>query len=354
MNINLSHRTLHFRRSARTSRGEYLTHDAIIITISDENGRRIGLGECAPLPDLSCDRDSYGKMSDVARLIEEALAAPDYAESLRPYPALLFALESAMYDYQQNPLLYDTPFARSEMGIPMNGLVWMGDYDDMLAQVKAKLRQGFRCIKLKIGAIDWDEELRLIQTIRRRFSAHTLELRVDANGAWDEAEAEEKISFLAQYDIHSIEQPIPAYHWKEMARLCRQQEQAKERGEMHLPIALDEELIGLNTLEEKRIMLDTIRPQYIVVKPTLHGGMTGTIEWVSEANKRGIKSWMTSALESNIGLRNVALLAARIYGPRITMPQGLGTGLLYTDNIEMDMELRGCRMWRAEVENPAL
>ncbi len=350
MDLSLSHRTLHFRRPARTSRGEYLTHDIIIITIRDDKGTRIGMGECAPLPDLSCDRDAYTRMSNVARLIEEALASPDYVEVLRPYPALLFALESAMYYYQQNPLLYDTPFARSEVGIPINGLVWMGDYDDMLAQVKAKLRQGFQCIKLKIGAIDWEEELRLIHTVRQRFSSHTLELRVDANGAWSADEAEEKIATLAQYDIHSIEQPIPAYRWKEMAHLCRLQEEAKARGEKHLPIALDEELIGVNNMEEKRLMLDTIRPQYIVIKPTLHGGMTGAMEWVSEANKRGIASWMTSALESNIGLRNVTLLAARVYGPRITMAQGLGTGLLYTDNIEMDMELRGSRMWRAEVE----
>lgn len=350
MDISLSHRTLHFRRPARTSRGEYLTHDAIIVTIRDDKGQRIGLGECAPLPDLSCDRNAYTCMSDVARLIEEALGSPDYAETLRPYPALLFALESAMYDYQQNPLLYDTPFARSEAGIPMNGLVWMADYDDMLAQVKTKLRQGFRCIKLKIGAIAWDEELRLIQTIRQRFSSHTLELRVDANGAWDEAEAEEKIATLAQYDIHSIEQPIAPYRWKEMAHLCRLQEQAKARGGKYLSIALDEELIGVNSIEEKRLLLETVRPQYIVVKPTLHGGMTGAMEWVSEAGKRGIASWMTSALESNIGLRNVALLAARVYGPRITMAQGLGTGLLYTDNIEMDLELRGSKMWRAEVE----
>lgn len=351
MNISLSHRTLHFRRPARTSRGEYLTHDAIIVTIRDDRGSRIGLGECAPLPDLSHDRDAYARMSDVAHLIEEALDAQDYAEVLRPYPALLFALESAMYDYQQNPLLYDTPFARSEVGIPMNGLVWMAGYEEMLAQVKAKLKQGFRCIKLKIGAIDWDEELHLIQTIRSRFSSHSLELRVDANGAWEADEAEEKIALLAQYDIHSIEQPIAPYRWKEMARLCRLQEQTRAQGGKCLPIALDEELIGVNAPEEKRLLLETIRPQYIVVKPTLHGGITGAMEWVSEAGKRGIASWMTSALESNIGLRNVALLAARVYGPHITMPQGLGTGLLYTDNIEMDMELRGNRMWRAEVED---
>lgn len=350
MDISLSHRTLHFLKPARTSRGEYVTHDAIIVTIRDDEGRRIGLGECAPLPDLSMDRDAYKRMSDVAALIEEAMGRPDYSEVLRPYPALLFALESAMYDYRQSPLLYGTPFARSEEGIPLNGLVWMSDYDDMLSQVKRKIVQGFRCIKLKIGALDWDEELHLIRTIRSRFSREALELRVDANGAWDVNEAEEKMRLLSDYGIHSIEQPIAPYRWNEMARLCRMERERAERGERSLPVALDEELIGVTSHEEKRVMLETIRPQYIVVKPTMHGGIIGTMEWVAEARRLGIGSWLTSALESNIGLRNVALLSACLYGPHVTFPQGLGTGMLYADNIEMDMELRGNRMWRALVE----
>lgn len=341
LQISLSHKTLHFKKPARTSRGEYTTHDMIVITMMDEKGHRIGLGECAPLPDLSCDRDAYTRMSDVADLINKALASDDYTTVLRPYPALLFALESAMYDYQQNPLLYSTPFARSKAGIPTNGLIWMSDYDDMLRQVKDKLRQGFRCIKLKIGAIGWDEEIRLIDKIRSRFSKDTVQLRVDANGAFSPADAMARLDTLAKYDIHSIEQPIRAGQWNEMATLCRN---------TPLPIALDEELIGLNHLHEKQAMLDTIKPQYIVIKPMLHGGISGSIEWVSEARKRGIDSWMTSALESNIGLRNVALLAACVYGPDNRFPQGLGTGLLYTDNIEMDMELRHSNMWRCEVE----
>ena len=344
MQINLSHKTLHFKTPARTSRGEYSTHSMIVVTILDEKTGRIGLGECAPLPDLSCDASAYVRMSDVANLIDKALKSDDYTETLRPYPALLFAMESAMYDYQQNPLLYDTPFARAEVGIPTNGLVWMSSYDDMLRQVKEKLLAGFRCIKLKIGAIGWDEEIRLIETVRSRFSKESLEIRVDANGAFSPEEAMSRMEQLARYGIHSIEQPIKQYQWKEMERLCRN---------APLPIALDEELIGVNTLEEKRTLLDTIRPQYIVVKPTLHGGISGTMEWISEAQKRNIGSWITSALESNIGLRNVALLAARIYGitpsnAHKVMPQGLGTGLLYTDNIEMDIELRGSKLWRWE------
>lgn len=339
MNIDLFHKTLHFKTPARTSRGSYDVHNMIIVSMTDDQGR-IGLGECAPLPDLSCDRHAYIRMSDVARLINEAMASDDYSEYLRPYPALLFALESAMYDMTKSPVLYDTPFARSEEGIPFNGLVWMGSYDEMLAQVKKKILQGFRCIKLKIGAIAWEDEIRLFEKIRSRYSKDTITLRVDANCAFTPEEAPAKLEELARYDIHSIEQPIATGQWKAMAELCKN---------TPLPIALDEELIGLNQLHEKQTMLDEIKPQYIVIKPTLHGGISGSMEWVSEAQKRGIGSWMTSALESNIGLRNVALLAARCYGPHVLFPQGLGTGQLFTDNISMDMELRGAKMWREEV-----
>lgn len=340
MNIDLFHKTLHFKTPARTSRGSYNVHHMVLVSMTDDHGR-IGLGECAPLPDLSCDRDAYIKMSDVARLIDEAMASDDYAEYLRPYPALLFALESAMYDMTKSSVLYDTPFARSEEGIPFNGLVWMGSYDEMLAQVKKKILAGHRCIKLKIGAIGWDDEIRLMEKIRSRYSKDAITIRVDANCAFTSEEAKTKLDELARYDIHSIEQPIAVGQWKEMAELCRN---------TPVPIALDEELIGLNYLHEKQAMLDTIRPQYIVIKPTLHGGISGSMEWVSEARKRGIGSWMTSALESNVGLRNVALLAARCYGPHVLFPQGLGTGQLFTDNIDMDMELRGAKMWRQETD----
>ena len=341
MDINLSLRTLHFKRPARTSRGAYSERRIILLTATDKEGRRIGLGECAPLPDLSSDRDAYPTLSSVAQLIRQALDAEDYTEFLRPYPALLFALESAIHDYRQSPSLYDTPFARSEVGIPFNGLIWMSSPDEMLAQIKQKLLQGFHCIKLKIGANNWDEELALIRKVRSRYSPESLELRVDANGAFNPDTAMKRLEALAALGIHSIEQPIAQYQWKEMAALC---------ADSPLPIALDEELIGVTSLEEKRLLLDTIRPQYIVLKPTLHGGMSGTMEWVSEARQRGIGSWMTSALESNVGLRNVALLTAVVYGSDIRFSQGLGTGALFTDNIEMDMEVRGSKMWRSPVE----
>lgn len=341
MNIDLFHRTLHFRTPARTSRGAYDVHNMVIVSMTDDEGN-IGLGECAPLSDLSHDRNAYIHMSDVARLINEAVASDDYAERLRQYPALLFALESAMYDLKKSPLLYDTPFARSEEGIPFNGLVWMGSYDEMLMQVKKKILEGFRCIKLKIGAINWDEEIRLIEKIRSRYSKDTITLRVDANCAFTVEEAKRKIDRLSRLGIHSIEQPIATGNWKELAELCRN---------TPVPIALDEELIGMNELHEKQALLDAVKPQYVVVKPTLHGGISGSLEWVSEARKRGIGSWLTSALESNIGLRNIALLAARCYGPHVLFPQGLGTGQLFTDNIPMDLELRGAKIWREDVSD---
>ena len=336
MQINLSHRQLKYKKPARTSRGEYTVHDMIVITITDEKGTRIGLGECAPLPDLSCDRDAYLRMSDVAALINKAVESEDYSEFLRPYPALLFALETAMCDYRQSPLLYDTPFAHGKVGIPINGLIWMDSYDNMLEQVKSKLKQGFRCIKIKIGAIEWDEEIRLIRRIRDRFSKDTVELRVDANCAFSPDEVLPKLETLAQLDVHSIEQPIKTGHWNVLADLCSR---------TPLPIALDEELIGLNQLHEKKALLDTVKPQYIVVKPSLHGGISGSLEWINEARKRGIDSWITSALESNIGLQTIALLAARAYGDDIKFPQGLGTGQLFVDNIPMVVEQVGPKIW---------
>ena len=218
----------------------------------------------------------------------------------------------------------------------------MGSYDEMLMQVKKKILEGFRCIKLKIGAINWDEEIRLIEKIRSRYSKDTITLRVDANCAFTVEEAKRKIDRLSRLGIHSIEQPIATGNWKELAELCRN---------TPVPIALDEELIGMNELHEKQALLDAVKPQYVVVKPTLHGGISGSLEWVSEARKRGIGSWLTSALESNIGLRNIALLAARCYGPHVLFPQGLGTGQLFTDNIPMDLELRGAKIWREDVSD---
>jgi o-succinylbenzoate synthase len=213
----------------------------------------------------------------------------------------------------------------------------MGSYEEMLQRMEEKLEKGFRCVKLKIGAIDFNQEFDLIKRIRERFSFHEVELRLDANGAFPYEEALYKLELLSQYAIHSIEQPIKAGQWAYMAELCR---------ESPLPIALDEELIGVNDPDMKRHMLNIIKPRYIILKPSLHGGMLGCREWIETACDMGIGSWITSALESNIGLNAIAQFASDVYGDDISMPQGLGTGQLFTDNIEMGLEIRGDRLWR--------
>ena len=233
-------------------------------------------------------------------------------------------------------MLFDTPFGRGEEGIRINGLVWMGSFDEMAERLEVKLRQGFHCVKLKIGAIDFEKEIELIRHIRESFDKRQVELRVDANGAFTPKNALHHLETLAKYDIHSIEQPIKQHQWEDMAHLC---------AASPLPIALDEELIGVNVAAMKEALLDTIRPQYIVLKPSLHGGMRGTEEWIRLAHARGIGSWITSALESNIGLNAIAQLCAKLYGPRVSTPQGLGTGQLFTDNITMPLTIRGDEMW---------
>ena len=219
------------------------------------------------------------------------------------------------------------------MGIPINGLIWMGDYQMMLEQIERKIETGFRCVKLKIGAIRFEEELALLRHIRAKLPAGKVELRVDANGAFTPAEAMEKLQRLAELEIHSIEQPIRAGQWEEMARLA---------AASPLPIALDEELIGHDTYEEKTRLLQTIRPRYIILKPSLHGGIHGCEEWIEIAGREGIGWWITSALESNIGLNSIAQWCATLSNP---LPQGLGTGALFTDNIDLPLEVRGDCLW---------
>ena len=255
-------------------------------------------------------------------------------DALRKYPSVLFGLETALRHYNTGKWeLWDTAFSRGEAGIPINGLIWMGDFDKMLSQIEKKMETGFRCIKLKIGAINFEEELALLRHIRAHFSSKEIELRVDANGAFSPADAMEKLKRLSELDLHSIEQPIRAGQWEEMARLT---------SESPLPIALDEELIGCNTPEEKRKLLKAIRPQYIILKPSLHGGVAGGNEWISEAGKQQVGWWITSALESNIGLNAIAQWCATFNNP---LPQGLGTGQLFTDNVEMPLEIRKDCLW---------
>ena len=333
----IERRVLHFKQPAGTSRGVYTERKVWYVTLSD--GDRRGVGECAPLPDLSCDAMSDEAYEKILRERCETMCRTGEIpyDDLRDYPSMLFGIETAWLSLKNGDRLFDTKFSRGEVGIPINGLVWMGNYDEMLQRMEDKLDKGFRCVKLKIGAIGFEQELDLVKRIRERFSFHEVELRLDANGAFKYEEALYKLELLSQYAIHSIEQPIKAGQWAYMAELCR---------ESPLPIALDEELIGVNDPEMKRHMLNIIKPRYIILKPSLHGGMMGCREWIAAAREQGIGSWITSALESNIGLNAVAQFASDVYGDHIRMPQGLGTGQLFTDNIDMGLDIRGDMLWR--------
>ena len=339
----LKQKILHFKQPAGTSRGVYTTRKIWLVELSE--GDKTGIGECAPLPDLSCDAMGDERYMALLNQFCQKLCETGEIEydAMRDYPSMLFGLETALLSLKNSQLstlnsklLFDTAFSRGEVGIPINGLVWMGNYEEMLQRMEDKLAQGFRCVKLKIGAIDFDQELDLIKKIRERFSFHEVELRVDANGGFQYEEALYKLELLSQYNIHSIEQPIRQGQWAYMAELCR---------ESPLPIALDEELIGVNDPEMKRHMLNIIKPRYIILKPSLHGGMMGCREWISIAKDMGIGSWITSALESNIGLNAIAQFTSDVYGDNITMPQGLGTGQLFTDNIEMGLYIQNNKLY---------
>lgn len=369
--IEISERTLHFKQPAGTSRGVYTTRHSYYLTLtSDELPGVEGVGECATLPDLSCDAKPEYEMTlrQVCQMVEQMGRIP--YDMIRAYPSITFGLETvfaSFFDAAKKFLeivpaegassssemlkqkgvsvpagmenlteLFDSPFGRGEEGITINGLVWMGTYEEMLARLEEKLQAGFHCVKLKIGAIDFLKELDLIKRIRDVYTKEQVELRVDANGGFLPENAMSQLEALAKYDIHSIEQPIKQHQWPKMAQLCR---------ETPLSIALDEELIGVNVRSMKQALLDTVRPQYIILKPSLHGGIYGCNEWIELANQRGIGSWITSALESNIGLNAIAHYAAKVYGSNVKMPQGLGTGQLFTDNIPMPLEIRGDKLF---------
>ena len=339
--ITITSKLLHFLQPAGTSRGVYNTRLSFYLKLtSDEQPDVVGVGECAALPDLSCDAMPPNEYECKLRTFcdeYERTGVIDY-EAMRAYPSMLFGLETAVAQFNAKGSLnfFNTPFGRGEEGIPINGLVWMGTFEEMFKRLEAKLKAGFRCIKIKIGAIDFDRELQLIRHIRSTFSRKDVELRVDANGGFTPEEALSRMKALVQYDIHSIEQPIKQHQWTQMARLC---------AATPLPIGLDEELIGVNERQKKIELLDTIRPQYIVLKPSLHGGMAGTAEWIQLARERNIGSWITSALESNVGLNAIAQLTASIYGTNIRHAQGLGTGQLFADNIEMPLKVIGDKLW---------
>ncbi len=326
---------LHFKRPAGTSRGVYFDHQvwyAVLRSVTDP--KHIGIGECAPLFDLSCDYDgNYEKrLTQFAKEFQEK-GKIDY-KALKEFPSVLFGFETALRHFEAKSLrLWDSPFSRGEEGIPINGLIWMGDFNDMYEQIETKLKAGFRCVKLKIGAIQFEDELNLLGHIRKHFSAGTIELRVDANGAFSAKDALEKLKRLSEFELHSIEQPIRAGQWEAMRQLTES---------TPIPIALDEELVGVNDFSAKRNLLEAIRPQYIILKPTLHGGLKGAEEWIELAKSLQIDWWITSALESNVGLNAIAQWCSTLNTP---LPQGLGTGGLYTNNIDLPLHIERDRLW---------
>lgn len=340
--IEIIPRTLHFKQPAGTSRGIYTTRQVWYLKVTNPQTGQTGVGECAPLPALSCDDLPDYETILANRCQEVAQTGQLDIDKLRPYPSMLFGLETALQHLKSGSVkLWDTPFSQGKLGIPINGLIWMGKFDEMYRRIEEKMKAGFRCIKVKIGAIDFQKELELLGHIRKHFSPEQIELRVDANGAFTPEEALTRLEALHKFHLHSIEQPIRAGQWQEMKRLC---------AESPFPIALDEELIGVNDTEQKIELLETIRPQYIILKPSLHGGISGSAEWIQLAKERNIGYWVTSALESNIGLNAIAQWCATL---NPVLPQGLGTGLLFTDNIDYPFAIEGdCLRFHPEQAEP--
>ena len=334
--IRIVAKTLHFKQPAGTSRGIY-THRKVWYLLVEDDQKNIGVGECAPLPLLSCDDLPTYEEVLYNCCKQLALTGQVDREALEVYPSILMGIETVLQHLQQLQqkalTLWDSPFSRSKTGIYINGLIWMGNYETMKQRIEEKMEAGFHCIKLKIGAIDFQQELRLLELIRTHFTPSQIELRVDANGAFSPAEAKNRLQALAQFSIHSIEQPIAAGQWEEMAELC---------ATTSLPIALDEELIGIHGYAQKKRLLQQIAPQYIIIKPTLHGSFYGAKQWIDLAKKQAIPYWVTSALESNLGLNAIAQWCATMPS---NLPQGLGTGLLFTDNIEMPLTIRGEQLY---------
>lgn len=323
MNLNIIPYRLNFKFPAGTSRSVLKTRDVYFLVLENEAGTQ-GWGEVAPLEGLS---EELVQMGEDFKFFMDAFGkqpvSPSVIKEINSYPSGRFGLESAYLDLQNQGrrIWFPGKFVSGEKRIPINGLIWMGSRSEMFDRVKEKLQLGYHCLKLKIGGIDFDEEIELISYIRSQFDEEILEIRLDANGSFKPANAVERLKRLSEYSIHSIEQPIPSGNWERMAGLC---------GLNIIPIALDEELIGLHSQEWKKRLIDTVRPQYLIFKPSLIGGIAETEEYISICKKNRIGWWITSALESNVGLNVLGQFSEKL---QVTRPQGLGTGKLFTNNI---------------------
>lgn len=333
--------TLQFTFTAGTSRGSFTEKETWLIkAYNPAEPQKIAWGEAGPLKGLSEDYSEafLSKLTSFLNVIDKIKIPENQLDILNlvtrqipaEFPSIRFGLETALLDYINGGQfkIFDNQFSHGKRRIPINGLIWMGEEAFMQQQIEAKLKAGFNTIKMKIGAIDFDTEFKLLESIRQHYSANEITLRVDANGAFDESNVRERLTELASLEIHSIEQPIKSGNWDLMARLCEEE---------ILPIALDEELIGVHLLQEKVRLLDAIKPQNIILKPSLVGGIKSCQEWIALAEERNIGWWMTSMLESNIGLNAIAQFTAEYQN---LLPQGLGTGQLYSNNFESPLEIR--------------
>lgn len=323
---------LNFKQPSVTSRGVIRAKETYFIVLS-EDGKE-GVGECGLFRGLSIDdRHNYeDKLKWVCASI--FLGLERLLLELKEFPSIQFGLEQAFLSLKGNDKfsLFPSKFTEGKEGLNINGLIWMGDKEFMKTQIEEKIKEGFSCIKMKIGGINFEEELSLIKYIRKEFSAKDIELRVDANGAFQSNKALEKLKRLSEFDLHSIEQPIKQGQLRAMSMLCEF---------TPLPIALDEELIGVFSVKEKQELLEIIKPQYIILKPSLIGGIKGSNEWIQLSKERNIGWWITSALESNVGLNAIAQYT---YSLESNLPQGLGTGGLFTNNFESPLEVENGRL----------
>ncbi|WP_339661470.1 o-succinylbenzoate synthase [uncultured Polaribacter sp.] len=319
---------LNFKNPSGTSRGILKTKETWFIILEKNN--KIGIGETGLFRGLSFDDvpNYEEKLNWICKNIN--LGLDKLLLELLQFPSLQFGLEQAFLSLESKTKfeLFPSEFTQGKEAISINGLIWMGEKEFMKNQIKEKLKTGFSCIKMKIGAIDFDAEIELLKSIRKEFTSKEIELRVDANGAFNPKNALEKLERLASLDIHSIEQPIKQGQVQEMANLC---------SKTPLPIALDEELIGIFSSEEKQELLKTIKPQFIILKPSLIGGFAGSKEWINFAAQNKCDWWITSALESNVGLNAIAQFT---YTLQNNLPQGLGTGGLFTNNFESPLEVK--------------
>lgn len=328
---------LNFKQASGTSRGVLHTKDTYFLILKNQGKQ--GIGECNLFKGLSAD--DVPNYENVLQNLCDKLNSNEVVnwEDYKEFPSIQFGYEQALLSFHSGTdILFPSEFTQGKKGIKINGLIWMGSLRFLKNQIDEKLKQGFSCIKLKIGS-DWEEEKSLLSSLRENYPEEKLELRVDANGAFSFEEAKKVLEDLAKLKIHSIEQPIKAKQWKEMSELCKN---------TPTPIALDEELIGVFEEKDKSNLLEAISPQYIILKPALVGGFRGSKEWIDLAEKKQIDWWITSALESNIGLNALAQWTYALNNP---MPQGLGTGGLFTNNIDSNLEIKGEKLFYNPTKN---